>query len=218
MKNSKNKRLVAVQKYDSTRQKQSQNVNDFVTYFKMFENDLDEFIAVQKKNHLFYCLRKDIRKRLQMMTNMSITRNRLATLTQRIKDLQILKVDSRNKSRNDRDLNFELHSKSTEQRSCRNDTMLDRTDQTDNSIDENRNDEIARLFLKEADEQSSDFKDERICYNCDEKRYIASKCLKFKQKNSQINVIENSRQNIQTVVGRTSSIRLITEVFDESEN
>ena len=81
MKNSKNKRFVAIQKYDSVRQKQSQSVNDFVIYFKMFENDLNEFIAGQKRNHLLYRLKKDIRKRLQMMMNMSITRNRLATLT-----------------------------------------------------------------------------------------------------------------------------------------
>ena len=218
MKNSKNKRLAAAQKYNSARQKQSQSVSDFVIYFEMFENDLNEFIVVQKRNHLFYRLKKDIKKKLQMMTNMSITRNRLAALTQRIKNLQISKVDSRNKSRSDRDSNFEFHLKSTEQRSRRNDTMLDRTNQTDNSIDEDRNDEIARLFLKEVDEQSSDFKNERICYNCGEKRHIASKCLKFKQENSQINVIENFRQNIQIVVGRAPSVRLITKVFDESKN
>ena len=64
MKDSKNKRLVAVQKYDSARQKQSQNVNDFVIYFEMLEDDLNEFIAVQKRDHLLYRLRKDIRKKL----------------------------------------------------------------------------------------------------------------------------------------------------------
>ena len=67
----------------------------------MFENDLNKFIAVQKKNHFFYRLKKDIKKRLQMMINMSITQNRLAALTQRIKDSQISKTDSKNKSRND---------------------------------------------------------------------------------------------------------------------
>ena len=218
MKNSKNKRFIAVQKYDSARQKQSQSVNNFVIYLEMFENDLDEFIAVQKKNHFFYCLRKEIKKKLQMMTNISITRNRLAALTQRIKSSQISKVDSRNKFRNDQDLNFEFRSKSTEQRSRRNDIMSNRTNQTDNSISENRNDKIAKLFLKKIDEQSSDFKDERVCYNCGEKKHIISKCLKFKQKNSQVNVIENFRQNIQIVVEKTSSIRLIIEVFDESKN
>ena len=81
MKNSKNKRLVAIQKYNSARQKQSQNVNDFVTYFEMFENDLNKFITVQKKDHFLYCSRKDIKERFQMMMNMSITRDRLATLT-----------------------------------------------------------------------------------------------------------------------------------------
>ena len=184
MKNSKNKRLVAVQKYDFVRQKQSQSVNDFVIYLEMLENDLNEFIAVQKKNHLLYRLKKDIKERLQIMTNMLITRDRLAALAQRIKDSQISKADSKNKFRSDRSLSFEFHSKSTEQRSCRNDTMFDRTDQTNNSIDENRNDEIAKLFLKETDEQSSDFKDERVCYNCGEKEHITSKCLKLKQENS----------------------------------
>ena len=96
--------------------------------------------------------------------------------------------------------------------------MFNRANQTDNSIDKDRNDEIVKLFLKEADEQSNDFKDERICYNCGEKKYIANKCFKFKQKNSQINVIENSRQNTQIVVEKAPSIRFITEVFDESKN
>ena len=56
---------------------------------------------------------------------MSITRNRLAALIQYIKNSQISKTDSRNKSRNDRNSNFEFHSKSTEQRSRRNDIMFD---------------------------------------------------------------------------------------------
>ena len=71
------------------------------------------------------------------MINMSITRNRLATLTQYIKSSQISKTDSKNKSRSDRDSNFKSHSKSMKQRSRRDNTMLDRTNQTDNSIDEN---------------------------------------------------------------------------------
>ena len=153
-----------------------------------------------------------------MMTNISITQNRLAMLTQRIESPQAPKADSRNKSQNDRNSNFEFHSKSTEQRSRRDDTKFDRTNQTNNSIDENRNDEIAKLFLKETDEQNNDFKDEKICYNCDEKRHITSKCLKPKQENSQINVIKNFRQSTQAVVERTSSICLIIKVFDESKN
>ena len=96
--------------------------------------------------------------------------------------------------------------------------MLSRADQADNSIDEDRNDEITRLSLKRVDEQNSDFKNEKVCYNCDEKEHIASKCLKFKQKNSQINVIENSRQSIQAVAGRAPPVRFIIEVFDESKN
>ena len=127
------------------------------------------------------------------MTNMSITRDRLAALTQRIKNSQISKINLRNKFQSDRNLSFESHSKSTKQRNRRGDTRFDQTDQTSNSIDEDRNDEIARLFLKEADEQSNDFKNEKIYYNCGEKKHITSKCLKLKQENPQINVIKNSR-------------------------
>ena len=159
-------------------------MSDFVIYFEMLEDDLNEFIAVQKRDHLLYRLRKDIKERFQMMMNMSITRNRLAALAQRIKSSQISKIDSRNKFRSDRDLNFELHSKSTGQRSRRDDTMFDRTNQTSNSIGEGRNGEIAKLFLKRIDEQSNNFKDKRICYNCDEKRHITSKCFKLKHENS----------------------------------
>ena len=55
MKSSKNKRFVAIEKDNSARRKQSQKVNDFVIYFKMFENDLNEFIAVSKKM-IFYII------------------------------------------------------------------------------------------------------------------------------------------------------------------
>ena len=96
--------------------------------------------------------------------------------------------------------------------------MSNRINQINNSISEDQNDEIARLFLKEIDEQNNDFKDERICYNYDEKRHTINKCLKFKQENFQINVIENFRQSIQIVVGKAPSVRFITEVFDKSKN
>ena len=195
MKNFENKRLAAVQKYDFVKQEQSQSVSDFVIYFKMLENDLNEFIAVQKKNHLLYRLRKNIKEKLQIMTNMSITRNRLAMLTQRIKSSQTFKIDFENKLQNNRNLNSKSRLKSTRQRGRKNDTATNRTNQINNLISESRSDEIVKLFLKEIDEQSSDFKNKRICYNYDEKKHITNKCFKFKQKNSQINAVENFRQN-----------------------
>ena len=60
-------------------------MNDIISYFEMLENNLNEFIIVQK-NYFFYYLRKDIKKKLQMMINILIIRNRLAALTQRIKN------------------------------------------------------------------------------------------------------------------------------------
>ena len=95
---------------------------------------------------------------------------------------------------------------------------LSRTDQINNSINKNQNNEIARLFPKETDKQNNDFKDERICYNYNEKRHITRKCVTLKQENSQINVIKNFQQNIQTDVEKTPLIRLIIKVFDESKN
>ena len=77
---------------------------------------------------------------------------------------------------------------------------------------------LQNYFLKETDEQNSDFKDEKVCYNCNEKKHIINKCFKLKQENSQINVIENSRQNIQIDIERALSICFITKIFDESKN
>ena len=71
--------------------------------------------------------------------------------------------------------------------------MSNRINQIDNSINENRNDKIVRLLPKEIDEQSNDFKNEKIYYNCDEKKYITSKYLKLKQESSQVNIIKNFR-------------------------
>ena len=64
MKNFENRRFVAIQKYDFVKQKQSQSISDFVIYFEMFENDLNEFIVVQKRDHLLYRLRKNIKEKL----------------------------------------------------------------------------------------------------------------------------------------------------------
>ena len=122
MKNLENKRLIAIQKYDFVRQEQSQNMNDFVIYFKMLENDLNEFIIVQKKNHLLYRLRKNIKEKFQIIMNMSIIRNRLAALTQRIKNSQTFKINFENKFQNDRNSNSKFRLKSTEQRGRKNDT------------------------------------------------------------------------------------------------
>ena len=53
MKNSQNRRFIVAQKHDATKQNQLQNVNDFIIYVKVLEINLDEFISIQQKNHLF---------------------------------------------------------------------------------------------------------------------------------------------------------------------
>ena len=71
--------------------------------------------------------------------------------------------------------------------------MSNRLNQTNNSINESRKNKIAKLFLKENNQQNNDFKNEKPYYNCDEKKHITKKYFKFKEKTFQINVIKNFR-------------------------
>ena len=79
-------------------------MNDFVVYVKIFEIDLDEFISIQQKNHLFNRLKKKIKEKFNVMTNMFQTREALIALTQHIKNSQLFKNDQRNKIHNNRNL------------------------------------------------------------------------------------------------------------------
>ena len=66
-------------------------MNDFVTYVKVLKIDLDEFILIQQRNHLFNRLKKEIKKKFNVVTNMLRIRDAFTTLTQRIKNLQFFK-------------------------------------------------------------------------------------------------------------------------------
>ena len=153
-----------------------------------------------------------------MDTNISIKQDRLAALIQCIKNSQASNTDSENKIQNDRNSNFEFRSKSTRQRSRRDTTILNRINQANNSINENRNDEIVKKILKEIDEQSSNFTNKTICHNYNEKKHIINKYFKLKQESFQLNVIRNFRQSIQTNVEKALPIYFIIKTFDESKN
>ena len=71
------------------------------------------------------------------MTNISIIQNRLAILIQRLKDSQIFKINSKNKFQNDRDSNFKRRSKSMRQYDRRRNTISNRSNQINNSINKN---------------------------------------------------------------------------------
>ena len=77
----------------------------------MLENNLNKFIAIQKRNYYMYYLKKAIRQKLQIMTIILIIRNRLMTLTQHKKNSQIFKIELKNKFQNDQNFNFETRSK-----------------------------------------------------------------------------------------------------------
>ena len=87
-------------------------MNDFVAYIKILKINLDKFISIQQRNHLFNQLKKKIKEKFNVVINISTTRDVLATLTQRIKSSQFFKNDQKNKIYNDRDFlnesNFNL--------------------------------------------------------------------------------------------------------------
>ena len=40
-------------------------MNDFMIYFEMFENNLNKFIAVQKRNHFLCRLKKTLKRKFK---------------------------------------------------------------------------------------------------------------------------------------------------------
>ena len=74
-----------------------------------------------------YYLRKNIKEKLQMIINMLIIQNQFATLTQRIKSSQTLKINFENKFQNNRNSNLKFYLKLTRQRDRRNDTTTNRS-------------------------------------------------------------------------------------------
>ena len=145
MKNSQNRRFIAAQKHDAAKQSQSQNVNDFVAYVEALKIDLDEFTSIQQRNHLLNRLRKKIREKLNVVTDMSTTRDALATLTQRIKNSQFFKNDQKNKIHNDRDFLSKSDFNSRRKLDSRAEDAKKRTKQRDRLSNESRCSDITRL-------------------------------------------------------------------------
>ena len=218
MKNSQNRRFIVAQKHDATRQNQSQNVNDFVAYVEVLKIDLDEFISIQQRNHLLNRLKKKIRKKLNVVTDMSTTRDAFATLTQRIKSSQLFKSDQKNKIHNDRDSLNESDFNSRKRLDSRVENAKKRTKQRDQFNNENRRSDIIRLFWRIASKMNSDSKNDRNCYNCNKKKHFIKNCLELKQKNSQVNAVKSSRQSTHENEQKTLSSRLIIEVSNNSKN
>ena len=146
MKNSQNRRFIAAQKHDAAKQNQSQSVNDFVVYVEVLKIDLDEFTSIQQKNHLLNRLRKKIKKKFNVVTDMLKTRDAFATLTQRIKNSQFFKNDQRNKTHNDRNFLNENDFNSRRRLDNRAENAKKRTKQRDRLSNEDRRSDIIRLF------------------------------------------------------------------------
>ena len=90
-------------------------MNDFVAYVEVLKIDLNEFTSIQQRNYLFNQLRKKIKERFNVVTDMLTTHDALATLIQHIKSSQFFKNDQKNKIHNDRNFlnesNFYLRRK-----------------------------------------------------------------------------------------------------------
>ena len=137
-------------------------------------------------------MRKNIKEKLNIITNMSITRETLIALTQRYKSLQFLRFDLENRIQDNWSFSFNSQIDNCAKLNCRVEKARDCLEQQDRSINNNRRNEIFRLFLRDVDNSSSNSKNKRTCYNCGKKKYIAKNCFELKQDNTQVNIIENS--------------------------
>ena len=121
-------------------------MNNFVAYVDILKIDFDEFTSIQQKNHLFNQLRKKIKKKFNVMINMSTTRDAFATLTQRIKNSQFFKNDQKNKIHNDRNFLSKSDFNLRKRFNSRAENAKKRTKQRDRFNNENRCSDIIRLF------------------------------------------------------------------------
>ena len=121
-------------------------MNDFIAYVEILKINLNEFISIQQKNHFFNRLKKKIRKKLNVVTNMLTICDTFATLTQRIKNSQFFKNDQKNKIYNDRNFlnenNFNLHKRFD----SRAEDAKKHTKQRDRFNNEDCRNDIIRLF------------------------------------------------------------------------
>ena len=121
-------------------------MNDFITYVEVLKIDLDKFISIQQKNHFFNRLKKKIKKKFNIVTNMLTTRDAFTTLTQRIKNSQFFKNDQRNKIYNDRNFLNKSNFNSRRKFNSRVENAKKRTKQQDRLNKKNRRKDIICLF------------------------------------------------------------------------
>ena len=121
-------------------------MNDFVTYVEVLKIDLDEFTSIQQRNHFFNRLKKKIKKKFNIITDMLTTRDAFATLMQRIKSSQFFKSDQKNKIHNDRDFLNESNFNLRRKLNSRAEDTKKRTKQRNRLNNEDRRNDIIRLL------------------------------------------------------------------------
>ena len=191
-------------------------MNDFIAYVEILKLNFNEFTSIEQKNCLFNRLRKKIRKKFNVVINMLMTRDAFATLTQRIKSLQLFKYDQKNKIHNDRnflnesDFNlrkrFDNRAENTKKRIKQQDQFIIKIVAVILLVCFNKS-RIKRIMLRKTTE---------IVITVIKKHFIKN-CLEFKQKNSQINVVNSFRQNIYENEQKTFFSRFIIEVSNDSK-
>ena len=67
-------------------------MNDFVAYVEVLKINLDKFTSIQQKHYFLNRLKKKLKKKFNVVINMLIIDNAFATLTQRIKTRNFLKI------------------------------------------------------------------------------------------------------------------------------
>ena len=121
-------------------------MNNFVAYVEILNIDFDEFTSIQQRNHFFNRLKKKIREKFNVVTDMLTTRDAFTTLMQRIKNSQFFKNDQKNKTYNDRNFLNESDFNSRKKLDNCAENAKKRTKQQNRFNNENRRSDIIRLF------------------------------------------------------------------------
>jgi len=188
-----------------------------VTYFETLEADFDEYTERQRRNHFLHRLRKDFRKKINSVVQIPETRDTLVTLTQRIKNTILSRSEILNKI-SERELFFESRNFRESFYSRRQEKTVSTNKIRDISATASCRESTSKLSLCNSEKISETARDKRICYNCEEKKYIARDCSKSSKK-TQINAVENFWSSSASSVQKTLSPRfIIEEVSDKSEN
>jgi len=163
-----------------------------VAYLEILKANLDKYIERQCCNHFLHRLRKNLREKINNITQILETRDTLDALTQQIKSVMLSRFELRNKI-SERELFSESRNnfrESSYNRKQKKTASMDKT--RDNSATTSCQESTSKLSLCSLEKVSNSTRDKCIYYNCDKKRHIAREYSKSFKDNLQVNAVGGS--------------------------